>query len=168
MGPRYTIFHHFQSISAFQTAAISMFTLQHYSILWHLLTHSHRIPWHPMAPGRWALRVLVTSPGVPARAWSWPRRRWNATRRTRSTAVCWNARGSSLRRSCGKTSGRWSEAGGCCFLGGTMSPCAFFLRNHTVLEGMDDLWDMNGMWLEIHYFDAMNVEISGIIQLPQK
>ena len=57
-----------------------------HGISWYL-THSHSIPMAfcdcvVLNLPRWAklLRVLVASPGVRARAWSWPKRRWSATR----------------------------------------------------------------------------------------
>ena len=108
------------------------------------LTHSHSIPMAfcdcvVLNLPRWAklLRVLVASPGVRARAWSWPKRRWSATRRIRSTAVCWNALGSSLRRSCVTTSARWREATD----HQIWLPYVAMIwnwGNHAVLEGIDD------------------------------
>ena len=138
-----------------------------HGISWYL-THSHSIPMAfcdcvVLNVPRWAklLRVLVASPGVRARAWSWPRRRWSATRRIRSTAVCWNALGSSLRRSCVTTSERWREATdhqiwlpylAMICLG---EPCSF---------GGNGWLIWMGFFMEIHDFGAMNVEIGGRIQ----
>ena len=68
----------------FKSFQSGMFILQNYGISWYL-THSHSIPMAfcdcvVLNLHRWAkllglLRVLVASPGVRARAWSWPRRR---------------------------------------------------------------------------------------------
>lgn len=118
-------------------------SFQNYGISWYL-THSHSIPMAfcdcvVLNVPRWAklLRVLVACPGVRARAWSWPKRRWSATRRIRSTAVCWNALGSSSRRSCVTTSERWREATD----HQIWLPYVAMIwnwGNHAVLEGMDD------------------------------
>ena len=147
----------------FKSCQSGMFILQNYGISWYL-THSHSIPMAfcdcvVLNLPRWAklLRVLVASPGVRARAWSWPKRRWSATRRIRSTAVCWNALGSSLRRSCVTTSARWREATDQIWLPYVAmiclgEPCSF---------GGNGWLIWMGFFMEIHDFDAMNVEIGG-------